>query len=362
MDNICSIEKCTSCNVCTTVCPKQCIQLTDDKHGHLVPVINHKYCIDCKLCERNCHNNHLLELSSPIKCFAMRYNDLSSLYSSSGGISYLLTKKILEFKGVVYGAAFVDGIVSHIRIDNTNDLFRLQGSKYVQSIVENHIYRQLKNDAQSGKRVLYTGTGCQIAAAKTFLKKEYVNVIYVEILCHGTPSSKFLSEYVSIFTKELPEEIVFRKKGRYILEVLRNKKILLKKNLRNSMYLQGFLHDIILHPSCYDCNYSGEKRIGDITLGDYWGHLLNGKSCSVVLCNNSKGIDIITSIFEFCEYEETNFNSVARTNKPLRESADYNIYSRIFAILYPVIGFRHALNISTFHHRLKNILLKVLNK
>lgn len=362
MTEICSNEECTSCGVCVSICPNQCIELKNNKYGHLIPFVNNELCINCELCRRSCHNNKQIKLHSPIRCYAMRYGGIHSENSTSGAISYLLSKHVLTNNGIVYGASFVNGTVSHIRIDKIDNIYKIQGSKYVQSLIDVSIYQSLKEDAIAGKTVLYTGTGCQIAAAKSFLKKDYSNVVYLEILCHGTPSSSYLADYRKQYSSINPDDVKFRKKGQYVLEFYKKNKLLFSQNIRNSMYLQGFLHDIILHSSCYNCKYCGEYRIGDITIGDYWGKFLAGHECSAVLVCTNKGGLLIEKILISTVYQDADFYNIAMFNKPLCISAKQNVLSRLFLFLYPICGFSIALNLSTFLHRIKNLLLILLNK
>ena len=169
-------------------------------------------------------------------------------------------------------------------------------------------------------------------------------------------------EYIKHFTRIQPDAIKFRDKSRYVIEAYKGNELIFSENLRNSMYLQAFLHDIILHPSCYNCNFSGKQRIGDITVGDFWRHSLNGQSCSAVLINTEYGAKIIKSIIDYCLYEEIDFYDIVKQNKPLNRPASHNISSRIFSFLHTIWGFWIALNVSTFQHRIKNYILRVLNK
>lgn len=362
MGDICNKKECTSCGVCTTVCPQSCITIVNDNIGHKVPFVDRERCISCGICKRYCHNNRQVKLHAPLQCYAMRYQGRQLEKSTSGGISYLLSSYFIKRNGIVYGAAFENGEVSHIRIDDVSKLERIQGSKYVRSIIYSNILEQIQIDTLSGKQVLFTGTACQIAAVKSFMKRDYQNLLYLEILCHGTPPSSYLGEYCCNYVDVTPTSIKFRNKEQYIFEVYFEDKIVLSQNLRDSMYIQGFLHDIILDPSCYNCKYVGEKRVGDIAVGDFWGYSIDGLPCSAVLVNTTNGEKRLLEIIDDCVWIKTKFECIAQSNKPLRDSAKENFFSEVFQRLYPKFGFQVALNVATIHHRIKNMLLKLLRK
>lgn len=362
MIEICNISECTACGVCATVCPQSCITYAEDRLGRNVPIVDDSRCIKCKLCERTCHNNLQLQLSPPSSCYAMRYEGKSASNSTSGAISYLLSLTVLSNSGVIYGASFEKGTVRHIRIDSIDQVNKIQGSKYVRSIIDGKLLLLLKKDALDGRRILFTGTACQIAAVKLFLKYDYQNVYFLEVLCHGTPPSTYLEKYYHKYVSIIPDQVKFRNKDKYIFELYVGDKLVFGKDLRNSMYIQGFLHDIILDPSCYSCRYVGRQRVGDLTIGDYWGFLLNGERCSAVMANSPKGEQLLLDIKSSCVCLEADLLHIEKNNKPLRASARANVFSRIFQFLYPRVGFSISLNVATIHHRLKNILLKILNK
>ena len=50
-----NIESCSGCHACVSVCPKNCIVMTEDKLGFLRPSIDKSLCIQCGLCVRTCN-------------------------------------------------------------------------------------------------------------------------------------------------------------------------------------------------------------------------------------------------------------------------------------------------------------------
>ena len=225
--------------------------------------------------------------------------------SSSGGVFFVLAKKIIKENGVVCGAAFSENLkVKHIIVDSLSGLERLRGSKYVQSEMGNTL-RDIESILKSGKVVLFSGTACQIKALYAFLQSQGIqnrdNLISVEILCHGVPSPGIFSDYIHNWKCGLKTDIVdyqFRAKnlGRdFIIRVQDSEEKIKYLNALTDPFYAAFLNNSILRPSCYECKFCGTIRDADITLGDFWGiekARVNNKlkkGCSLVICNSSKG-------------------------------------------------------------------------
>lgn len=193
------IEKnnCCGCSACEQKCPKKCITMMEDEEGFFYPHVNKVKCIECGLCEKVCPVINVGENEQKITAYAAYVNDKNvRMKSSSGGMFTLFAQKILNENGVVFGAAFDQNfMVHHIYIESEENLSKQQGSKYLQSRIEN-TYRETEQYLNSGRKVLFTGTACQIAGLKQFLMKEYDNLYTVDVLCHGVPSSKLWKHYL----------------------------------------------------------------------------------------------------------------------------------------------------------------------
>lgn len=193
MINITDKEKCSGCEACVNICPKNCITMIEDKYGFRYPTVNQSQCSNCNLCESVC----------PIKkfnkevyaCYAKNKNEYMS--SSSGGAFAVIARKVLTNGGLVCGAAFDENFnVKHMIISNLNDLYKLKGTKYVQSEIGS-VYKDIKKYLDKRYQVLFSGTPCEVAGLKKYLKNEYSNLITVDLICHGVPSPKIWQDYLN---------------------------------------------------------------------------------------------------------------------------------------------------------------------
>lgn len=190
-------DKCCGCAACVQVCPKQCFSFEEDKEGFRYPVADRIKCIDCGLCEKVCPVINQYEATNPIKVYAaINKDEVIRMQSSSGGIFTLLAEKVIREGGVVFGAAFDENWeVQHTYVETIKDLAKLRTSKYVQSRMEDN-YQRAKAFLKQGRKVMFTGTSCQIAGLKHFLRKDYDNLLAVDVICHGVPSPMVWRDYL----------------------------------------------------------------------------------------------------------------------------------------------------------------------
>lgn len=321
MLEISSKKMCSGCGACANACPKQCIRMEADEEGFLYPVIDIEQCVNCHICEKVCPivNQKTSASRSKQKAFAA-YNldEQVRLHSSSGGIFTLLAQEIIRQGGIVYGAALSDDCrtVSHIAVDSLSGLTALQGSKYVQSSISGAM-RDAKEQLESGRTVLFTGTPCQIGGLYAYLRKDYPNLYTQDLICHGAPSPKVWERYVEMRTRTAgsePETVSFRcKNGGWKLYsmLFRFKEgAVYEKNLREDLFMKGFLADMYLRPSCHACSFKGKDRQADITLADFWGvqnvmpEMDDNKGTSVVWVHSEKGARLFEAIQKAVRYEE----------------------------------------------------------
>lgn len=300
-------SQCCGCEACRNICPKQCILMQEDKEGFLYPEVNLADCIDCGLCEIACPVLHPAKERIPVAvCAAKHYDDNIRLASSSGGVFTFIAEQVIDEGGVVFGARFNDQWeVIHDYVETKEKLSCFRGSKYVQSRIGD-TYKQVLHFLQSGRKVLFTGTSCQIVGLKLFLRKEYDNLLTVDVICHGVPSPKVWKKYLTEITSTKCSQVTnisFRDKQKgwhnYFLSVKSSGKELSNIPAYSGVYSHLFLADLMLRPSCYSCPAKSGKSCSDITLGDFWGienifpELDDDKGCSVTLLYNPKAKSLI---------------------------------------------------------------------
>ena len=249
---------CCGCMACVQKCPKSCIDIVEDEEGFKYPKVREAECIDCGLCESVCQFKDKNKEREPIEVFASKNPDeYERLASSSGGIFSVLANYILERNGIVFGARFRgDFTVVHDYIEHKESLHYLRGSKYLQSDIIS-VYKQVEAFLKKGRLVLFTGTPCQILGLKKFLKNKEKGLLCVDILCHGVPSPKVWKEYMDQNQLNTSDEITFRDKKtgwkNYSITFKDKGKDLLSQIYRDNIFMKGFLYDLYLRPSCYNC-------------------------------------------------------------------------------------------------------------
>ncbi|MCQ5185165.1 Coenzyme F420 hydrogenase/dehydrogenase, beta subunit C-terminal domain [Phascolarctobacterium faecium] len=331
-------NQCCGCAACADICPKGAIKMLEDVEGFYYPHIDKSKCIHCGLCEKICPTINVKACDSILEAYAAYNQDEAiRLNSSSGGVFTNLAEVILMNDGVVYGAAFDKNFeVNHIKITKKEDLKRLRGSKYVQSKCDG-IYKNVKKDLISGREVLFTGTPCQIVGLKTFLQSEYKNLLCVDIICHGVPSRLVWRKYVEYrcnFAKSEIEQIAFRQKDegwkQYAVKFAFTNSTAYCQNLHKDIFMRGFLENLYLRSSCYECRFKGKERKSDITIADFWGvdwlypEIDDDKGISAVIIHTLRGKET----FDICKnkmfYKLIALDDVVKKNQNMISAVKYN--------------------------------------
>ena len=282
-----------------------------DEEGFLYPSVNEKTCIRCDLCNRVCPINKqaIQNMRKPLAYAAYALKKEIRLQSSSGGIFTLLAEYVLDQNGVVFGAAYDDNwMVHHICIEDKNELWKLRGSKYLQSRVED-TYKIAKKALVEGKMVLYSGVACQISGLKSFLGKEYDNLVTVDVLCHGVPTPKLWEKYIRQHMQQQSsclKAVSFREKNlgwkKFSMKLVFENQSVYTRPFTQDDFMKLFLKNICLRPSCYDCRFKGINRESDLTIGDFWGienvlpDMDDDQGTSVVLVQSEKGQQIFKEL------------------------------------------------------------------
>lgn len=323
--------KCTGCGACVHLCTKQAISLSENQEGFLYPKVDDNLCVNCGLCEKNCPVNQsgkTAEKFSVRKTFACIANDEKIREkSSSGGMFTVLAEKIIEEGGIVFGAEFdEDFSVKFGWTDSVEGLERFRGSKYLQARTENS-FSECKKFLEDGRKVLFSGTPCQVAGLKAFLKKDYENLYTVDFICHGVPSAELWQKYVKYREKKSASRTVktaFRRKNDgwklYSLSFTFANDSEYRQSLTKDKYLQIFLKDNSLRESCYKCSFRGDNHKSDLTIADFWGiesvypDFFDDRGTSLLIVQNEKGKNLFDSCTGRFKSKETDFFKAVNFN------------------------------------------------
>ncbi|MDE6340060.1 MAG: Coenzyme F420 hydrogenase/dehydrogenase, beta subunit C-terminal domain, partial [Muribaculaceae bacterium] len=341
-------QDCVGCEACSQKCPVQCISMESDNKGFWYPLVDLERCINCGLCERVCPVINQADNRRPIDVYAANNENATVRYnSSSGGVFGALASYIINRGGVVFGAKFdCEWDVVHAYSETLSGIIDFQGSKYVQSRIGT-AFTDAESFLKQGRKVLFSGTPCQIAALRLFLRKDWGDqLVLVDIVCHGVPSPLVWQDYLRTLSRlkganagkntvfsslnmiPVITGIKFRDKRlgweKYGFSVHSAATVGSSKNsvfpcvdnveskedgyelmfepMHENMYMQGFLKDLYLRPSCYECPTKSGKSGSDITLGDYWGiqryypSLYDARGVSLVLTNTGRGEDLLNKV------------------------------------------------------------------
>ncbi|HEY9060624.1 MAG TPA: Coenzyme F420 hydrogenase/dehydrogenase, beta subunit C-terminal domain [Pseudobacteroides sp.] len=392
-------KDCCACGACFNICSQNAIDIVEDEYGFTFPRIKESLCVKCGACKKVCAFQNIEEVNEPIVTYVAVSQNTDIKKSASGGMFASFGKSIIENGGVIYGVSLerIDDIMTpiHIGIDNLDDLEKLQGSKYVQSFI-GHIYSEIKDQLNTGRMVLFSGTPCQVGGLKGYLgNKSYENLLLIDIICHGIPSAKLFQSYINTLEKKIKGKIVdfiFRDKtigwghgsftyvGKFIY-VKRNKKYSEILPSAESSYYQAFLKSQIFRESCYSCKYACRNRPGDISIGDFWGvqkehsELLianggaineaNGVSC--VIINTENGKKYFDKFKKGVCFFQSDFEKAAHGNAQLNYPSLMNIERHSILELFKKNGyeavekrFRKTEGYRLYIRKLKNRLPKQL--
>lgn len=388
-------KKCCGCKACGQICPRQCISFKTDKEGFWYPNVDERKCVDCHLCEKVCPFCHEGTQQLPAKVYgAYNLDNEERGNSSSGGIFILMAKEILKQGGVVFGAIFDESWnVKHVYAEKIENVYPMLQSKYVQSDIGN-TFKETKDFLLQGRKVLYCGTPCQILGLKNFLRKNYDNLIAVDFLCHGVPSPgvwrKYIEREIATFARSAMTgknsvlnsslnfkspigDIQFRdktyrgwKKYSFVVRKKSPSKgdqntVLLSDSHYTNPYMKGFLSDIFLRPSCYDCKCKNGRSGSDLTLGDFWcaDHVDNAmdddKGLSLLQVYNSS---IMEGLEKKCWLKEFSYKDVRNLNGGFIEQHFCNKAQRVlFFHFYRYMDMKNSLKYSIPLGKIINKLL-----
>lgn len=295
--------KCCGCTACESICPKKCIQMKTDEEGFKYPSIDLSKCIGCNMCKKVCPIINHKEISGELEAVAVQHKDSDTLYHSAAGGAFSAIGAItIQHGGIVFGAAYDDNmVVRHSSAETIEELVKFRSSKYVQSDIGD-TFSKVENELKSGREVCFSGTPCQVAGLKGFLRKEYENLITVDLVCKGVASPLVLEKYVEDKTQEYGSRIVgmnFKRKtyGYHSSTMsidFQNGQSYSCGGITDPM-MRCFRANICLRPSCAECSFKGDHRVSDLTIFDCWHYEKlankkdNDKGHTAVLIHSLKG-------------------------------------------------------------------------
>lgn len=331
-------KDCTGCFSCASICPQDCIAMESDQDGFWYPRIDRENCTDCGCCDTICPILHKKRVESKPAAYAC-YNidDNVRKESSSGGMFTLIAEQVLDQGGIVFGVCFDDDFnVLHDSAEKKDELYKFRGSKYAQSLI-GMTFRQAKEILDSGRKVMFTGTPCQIAGLKSYLQEDYENLFCVDIICHGVPSPKVWQTYKHFrrfIDDAVPQSISFRykKEGwkRFAVQFQYANGSEYAQPFTKDFYMKAFLKNVCLRPSCYACHFKSFQRESDVTLADFWGvqeimpDMDDDKGTSLIFVHSEKGKELLDQIRSYIVLRDVDINKAVAYNPSAIRSAENN--------------------------------------
>ncbi len=337
MINLADRNKCTGCAACGQSCSVGALKMTEDKEGFLFPVIDESLCVSCNKCADACAVLAAKVSIKPTDVYAVRAKDEATVFlSSSGGAFGTLAESIINADGVVFGAGYdEDFCVVHKSAASLYEIKSLMGSKYVQSDVKN-TYKEIKKYLTDGRKVLFTGTSCQCAGLKSYLNKDYENLLLADFVCHGVPSPALFRKYIEYMGQKgeitkvrFRDKTEDKKSGHFISIEYKNLPVYRVPSVSDP-YMLSFLQNISLRKSCYDCCFKDFKSGSDITIGDFWGisktdsFLKEKDGVSIFTANTEKGKSFFDKIKDKVEFDLRTLEEVFKENRAIKESTKKN--------------------------------------
>ena len=330
------LDECCGCAACAEICPKRALTMTPDADGFEYPLLDASACIDCGICATVCpalDENASKLFSKVVSANAFVHSDKAVFsQSASGGAFTALAQAFCGADCAIFGVESISrSAARHSFVENVSDIGRFRKSKYLQSQTLG-IFSQVKDKLKSGKNVLFTGTACQVAALRLFLKKDYPNLLTADVACHGVSNSKLTESYLLDCEKLYGKKVTgysFRNKGRkFGLDRCTLAEFLFsdgsKKQINQDILFWGFVESLFLRKSCYSCKFSGKDRVADFTIADFWGiEKLSDKysasfGCSLICANTEKAKSMMPTISALGSMAEFNIEQACRYVVPLR--------------------------------------------
>ncbi len=354
MITLCQAEQCTGCGVCAAVCPQKAITMQENTEGFVHPVIHGKKCVDCGVCARKCpvlnaqqHRDNLLPYRKAYAA-ASREQSLREKAATAGAAAEI-SRWCIRNGYTVFGAAYTADFAGavHIAVTKEEDLWKLSGSKYIQSRLDSAAYFEIRQLLSQGCKVLFVGTGCQIAGVHSFLGGKQSGLLTVELCCHGVPSAGAWRKYLKWKTRGNPISAVNMKDKRFGWRT--NALSIAFANgeeyvSREDEWKACFACDLLLRKSCTVCPFKGNTG-ADLIIGDFWGkhgtqYDVEPKNTGLnfVITQTDKGAEIVNRMAPFLHVQECQYTEILAGNSSLEKPSTANPHrDRALALLrkYP---------------------------
>lgn len=339
MELIIEKEHCTGCGACLASCPKSAITMHNDNEGFAFPQIDQSLCVDCGLCQKFCPPLHYHERDEKRqkdnniqRGFAARNKNYKQrLISSSGSIFAVLAQQVLAERGLIVGVAYDEHFNAVYKIiDKIEELPQLQGSKYLQCKTDKEVFIKIRANLKEGKQVLFSGLACQVEGLKSFLRKEYENLICVDLICMGIPSAMVWQQYLKCyFPNEKIKAVNFKEKSigwnHFNLAITTDKQEFKQWGMINP-YFKSMFNTYNMRRSCFVCPFKKIERAADFTLADCWGasklvpEIDDNKGLSSVIVHTSKGLSLWEKVSKMIDSIELPLDEIVKGNTNMQEN------------------------------------------
>lgn len=364
--NITRKEDCVGCGACLDCCPKDAIYWETDSEGFDYARVDPAKCIDCSLCLRVCPllnadrlNATNRDFGRPVALASYNTDADIRMASTSGGIFSALAEKVLDEGGFIGGAVWTEDFgACHILSDRREDLARIRGSKYFQSDATG-IYKAVREALKTGRKVLICGTPCQMAGLRSFLRKDYDNLIIVDFVCGNINSPKLFRKYVESLeqrygarmTSYHPKNKEYGGWHNFAFKATFENGAVYVRNRTDDPFTKCFIGTHVgSRPCCFECKFKQLPRVADLTIADFWGIEDVDKSwdspmgTSLVLVNNDKGRRMYESLGDAVQSKEMPLEGAIKGNLHLiRNSRPVPIDREEFYRILDTEGFDAAM-------------------
>lgn len=364
-------RECTGCAACAATCPLHAIAMVENAEGFSYPVVDFAVCVECGKCEKACSAS-LKHLAVPKMACAFSAGDENILsLCASGGAFFCIALRWLERGGVAFAVSECGGRATFREVRTRDELRQCAGSKYYQAMLSPQMISHVVELADSGQKVLFAGTPCQVASlASCATADSRANMLLIDLVCQGVPSWKAVQAYRAEAGDKHGSRVtshVFRAKdprfpGGYVAELRFADGDIIKTVGAQDYFSRGFMYNFLLRESCYACGFSTLKRIGDITIGDFWGYPYDEQFksglTSLVLCNTDKGEIEAKNLEKLGSFLVSDISIAKNGNVPLRRSVKRPLSRGVSYRLIDKLGFSRATRLCAWKYAVKRIIRK----